>query len=197
MRLFDAPGSGLRPAAALLVVSIILAGCGGTITAPSTKQSQRGMPQEIGGVVEEKEFKELDAVLPAYPDDSRLLQFQTRRNTPYRFYIDPDSISIGSDRVIRYSAVAKSPSDATTTSYEGMRCKTSEYKVYAFGIDKGQWGKVPDVQWRQIPRFSGDFRFALYKDYFCDIEAIAGRNAKDLIYNLKGSPLNNGTDYNR
>ena len=43
----------------------------------------------------------------------------------------------------------------------------------------------------------GDFRFGLYKDYFCDIEAIAGRNERELIANLVGNPLNNVTDRNR
>jgi hypothetical protein len=44
---------------------------------------------------------------------------------------------------------------------------------------------------------TGDFRFALYKDYFCDIEAIAGRNEKELIANLAGNPLDNMTHKNR
>jgi hypothetical protein len=78
-----------------------------------------------------------------------------------------------------------------------MRCKTSEYKVYAFGIRNGEWTNSHDPQWRAIPKLSGDFRFALYKDYFCDLAAIAGRDEKDLIANLAGNPLNNVTDKNR
>jgi hypothetical protein len=154
------------------------------------------MPGDIGGVIEEKEFKEIQQDLPPYPQDSALLEFLPRRNSQNHFYVDRDSISIGADRVIRYSAVVKSPSGAQTISYEGLRCKTSEYKVYAYGVTSGEWTKR-EAQWRPVPRMSGDFRFALYKDYFCDSEAIAGRNENELIAKLAGNPLNNVTDRNR
>ena len=196
MRLSDGPGTAFALIAALALLAVALAGCGGS-TAPNIKGSQRGMTEDIGGVIEEKKFKEIEVELPPYPPDSSLLEFLPRQNSANHFYIDRNSVSIGADRVIRYSAVIKSPSGAINTSYEGLRCKTSEYKVYAFGVKDGEWAKVPDVQWRKVARMSGDFRFALYKDYFCDIEAIAGRNEKDLIANLAGNPLNNASLRNR
>ena len=196
MKLPDAPGPELRLIVAAVVLALALGGCAGS-SAPKTKSAQRGATQDIGGVPEEKEFKEIEAALPSYPEDSALLEFQPRRNSENHFYVDRSSISIGADRVIRYSVVVKSPYGALTIGYEGLRCKTSEYKVYAFGVISGEWTKSRDSQWRKIPRSSGDFRFALYKDYFCDIEAIAGRSEKDLVANLAGNPLNNVTDKNR
>ena len=186
----------MRLILALVVLAVALGGCGGS-TAPKTKSAQRGATEDIGGVSEEKEFKEIEAAFPPYPQDSTLLEFQPRRDSENHFYVDRNSISIGADRVIRYSVVVKSPYGARTISYEGLRCKTSEYKVYAFGVVSGEWTKSPDRQWRKIPRMDGDFRFGLYKDYFCDIEAIAGRNERELIANLVGNPLNNVTDRNR
>jgi hypothetical protein len=196
MKLSDATGSALPLMVALVALSVALSGCGGS-SSSRTQSSQRGMTEDIGGVPEEKGFKEIEVALPSYPQDSGLLEFLPRRNSANRFYIDRNSISIGADRVVRYSTVIKSVSGALNTSYEGLRCKTSEYKVYAFGVENGTWAKVPDVQWRKIPRMSGDFRFALYKDYFCDLAAIAGRNERDLIANLTGNPLNNVSDKNR
>lgn len=196
MRAHRVPGSAARLIVAVAVVAVALGACGGS-TAPRVKAPQRGMQEDIGGVLEEKGFKEIEVVLPPYPDESGLLEFQLRRNSANRFYVDRNSISIGPDRVVRFSAVIKSASGALNTSYEGMRCKNSEYKVYAYGIKNGEWTKARDSQWRRIERSSADFRFTLYKDYFCDIEAIAGRNEKDLIANLKGNPLNNVTDKNR
>ena len=196
MTAYHAPGSAARLIVAVAVIVVALGACGGS-SAPRTKAPQRGMAEDIGGVPEEKEFKEIEVAMPPFPDESRLLEFQLRRNSANRFYVDRDSISVGSDRVVRFSAVIKSASGALNTSYEGMRCKTSEYKVYAYGIKNGEWTKARDSQWRRIERSSVDFRFTLYKDYFCDIEAIAGRNEKDLIANLKGNPLNNITDKNR
>jgi len=175
--------------------AIVLVLCGCASSAPSIKTSQRGMPGGIGGGSQNKASEKIQAsVLPPYPQDSALLEFLPRRKSAFHFYVDRNSLSIGADRVVRYSVVAKSPSGATTTSYEGMRCKTSEYKVYALGTDAGQWAKPREMAWHAIPRMTADFRFALYKDYFCDVEAIAGRNEKDLITNLKGNPLDNATD---
>jgi len=179
-------------------LSFAIAGCGSG-THSNVKSSQRGMPADIGGVgvVEEKGFKEVEVEFPAYPREADLIKFQLRRNSSFLYYVDSKSISIGPDRVVRYSAVIKSSSGALNTSYEGLRCKTSEFKVYAYGVRGGEWTKANDSQWRQIDRSSIDFRFTLYKDYFCDIEAIAGRNEKDLIANLKGDRFNNVTDKGR
>lgn len=196
MTLSEFSASGRPLLVMAVVLAVVLPGCGAS-TAPSLKKPQRGMTQDIGGVIEEKAFREAESELPVYPREAGLLEFLPRRNSAFHSYIDGQSLSIGEDKVVRYSMLIKSPSGAVNASYEGLRCKTSEYKVYAFGTEGSQWAKVPDPQWRDIPRLTGDFRFALYKDYFCDVEAIAGRNAEDLIANLKGNPLNNVTDKNR
>ena len=193
MRAYYDSGSAARILVAIAVVGLALAACGGS-SAPKVKAPQRGMQADIGGVPEDKEFKEIEVALPPYPVESGLLEFQLRRNSENRFYVDRNSISIGPDRVVRFSAVIKSPSGVLNTSHEGMRCKTSEYKVYAYGAENGEWMKARDSQWRWIERSSANFRFTLYKDYFCDLEAIAGRNEKDLIANLKGNPLDNFTN---
>jgi hypothetical protein len=192
MKLSHAPGTA-RLIVALVAFAVVLDGCGGS-SAPRTQSPQRGMTEDIGGVVEQKEFKEIEVALPAYPEDSALLEFKLRRNSANRYYVDRNSISIGPDRVVRYSAIVKSPSGALNTSYEGMRCKTSTYKVYAYGINNGEWTNAHDSQWHRIQRSSADFHFTLYKDYFCDLAAIAGRNEDDLVANLRGNPLNNVTD---
>ena len=196
MTAYHAIGSSARLIAAVAVVVVVLGACGGS-SAPRTKAPQRGMAEDIGGVPQEKEFKEIEVAMPPFPEESRLLEFRLRRNSANRFYVDRDSISVGPDRVVRFSAVIKSASGALNTSYEGIRCKTSEYKIYAYGVKNGEWSNARDSRWRQVERSSVDYHFTLYKDYFCDIEAIAGRNEKDLITNLKGNPLNNITDKNR
>jgi hypothetical protein len=187
------------PACRLILTAALaatLGACAGS-TAPSVKPSQRGMPQDIGGVREEEKFREVEVTLPAYPQDSGLVEFQPRRNSRNTYYIDRNSLSIGPDRVVRFSAVVKSPSGARNTSYEGMRCKTSEYRIYALGIKGAEWAETRDSQWREIAREDGNFRFTLFKDYFCASEAIAGRSEQDLLANLKGNLLGNAGDRNR
>src|SRR5689334_13002041 len=112
-----------------VVLVFALAGCAGS-TAPSGKSSQRGMTKDIDGGREENERKVVESESTAYPSDSGLLKFYPRQKYQNRFYVDRNTLSIGPDRVIRYSLVVKSPSVALTVSYEGLRCKTSEYKLY-------------------------------------------------------------------
>ncbi len=181
--------------AAAIMATAFLAGCAGSI-APEVRGPERGGKRHIGSGLEEKEFKEIEVELPSYPQETGLLEFKLRRNSDNRFYIDRESVAIGADRVVRYSAVIVSPSGVRNVSYEAIRCKTGETKVYAYGTDSGDWVPARSSQWRGIERSSVDIRFNLFKDYFCHSEAIAGRNAQDLIANLKGSPFNSTAGHN-
>jgi hypothetical protein len=181
---------------AAVALTIVLGACGPS-TPPNIKGQTRGSPTDIGGVLEEEKFKEVEPVLPPMPQESNLIEFKTRRNSSNRYYIDRESVSLESDRVVRYTAVIKSAGGAVNTSYEGMHCKSSEFKVFAFGTDAGVWAATRDPHWEAIRRLTPDYRFALFKDYFCDSVAVNGRNAKDLIRVLVGNPLNNITDKDR
>jgi hypothetical protein len=153
--------------------------------------AQRGNPEDIGGIPEEKEFREIEIVLPAYPRDEDLVEFRPRGGSRNRFHIDSRSVSIGEDRVVRYTAVIRSPSGATNVSYEGLRCQTGEYKVYAFGAEGKKWSPARAPKWRPVGPLAANFRHGLYKDYLCYSESIAGRNARDLVANLKGDTFHN------
>ena len=152
---------------------------------------QRGNPENIGGVPEEKPFKEDALNLPGFPDDAALIEIRPRGHSKNRFYIDRNSVSLGADWVVRYTAVIKSPSGAANVSYEGMRCKTSEYKVYAYGTRDRTWVNAREPKWHDVDGTTANLRYSLRVDYLCDIEAVGGRNAKVLIVRLEGDRLNN------
>lgn len=158
---------------------------------PSNLMAQRGTTEDIGGVPEEKKFTEDELKLPSYPSEAALIEFRPRGSSKNRFYVDGNSVSLGADRVIRYTAVVKSPSGVANVSYEGLRCKTAEYNVYAYGTKNGGWTNAREPKWQDVGISTSNFRFSLYKDYLCDVEAVAGRNEKDLVSKLKGDPLNN------
>lgn len=179
--------SGSSPLAT--VAAVLLLGLGSYQTGETA--GQRGMPEDIGGVPGEKVFKEDALDLPAYPDDAALIEFRPRGHSKNRFHIDRNSVSLGADRVVRYTAVIKSPSGVANVSYEGLRCKTSEYKVYAYGTRNGNWTNAREPKWQGFDGTTANFRYSLWVDYLCDSEAVGGRNAKDLIARLEGDPLNN------
>ena len=67
-----------------------------------------------------------------------------------RFGVDPASITIGDDRVVRYVVVATSTSGVVNGIYEGLRCDNGEVKVYARHNPAGGWSVVKEPKWRPV-----------------------------------------------
>jgi CNP1-like family len=137
---------------------------------------------------EQKKFSEVATEIPAYPEDSVLLEFRPHGISKNRFFVDPGSVSIGSDRVVRYTVVVKSSSGVANTSFEAMRCETAEYKVFALGTRDRTWSVLPNPAWREIDTTKGGIRFRLFDEYFCDGKSLAGRTQTDLLRNLQDLP---------
>ena len=111
-------------------------------------------------------FKESDVKLPAFPGDEGLIQFHVSGASSFRFYIDPASVLPGPDGVVRYTLVARSPEGVSNVSYEGIRCATSSWKMYALGND-GRWS-ARESEWRDIkPRSVQRWHLELRHRYFC------------------------------
>src|SRR5207247_2560510 len=74
------------------------------------------------------------AVPPPSLDKARLVEVKSTlaADTDFRFFIDPESVSVGEDRIVRYVLVARSPSGSESVTFEGIRC-LGEYRVYAVG----------------------------------------------------------------
>ncbi|HXD41834.1 MAG TPA: CNP1-like family protein [Ramlibacter sp.] len=67
-----------------------------------------------------------------------------------RFGVDPASVSLGSDRIVRYVVVAVSATGAVNALYEGLRCDTAEFKVYARASAASGWALAKDPPWRTL-----------------------------------------------
>lgn len=115
---------------------------------------------------ERREWKEGEVSLPAYPRAGGLIEFFVSGATSFRFFIDPASLSLGSDGVVRYTLIARSPSGVANVSYEGIRCATGSYNVFALGND-GRWA-ARQSEWREIePRSVQRWHNELRGRYFC------------------------------
>jgi hypothetical protein len=126
----------------------------------------------------EKAWKEIEVQLPAPPRDENLIGFDVGPTARLSYAIDAKSLSIGSDEVVRYTLVAKSPGGATTVSYEGIRCKSKERKLYAFGHADGSWGRSRRDGWEPLTSDKvSPQQNALASDYFCRDSSIAGNVA--------------------
>jgi len=95
------------------------------------------------------DWKEVDAPKPPVPDVRRLLPIDMqRRSVSLAFGIDPASLNVGTDGVVRYVAVAHGEG-VVNAMYEGLRCGTAEVRTYARYND-GRWSPVQDGEWKSV-----------------------------------------------
>ena len=86
---------------------------------------------------------------PAY-SVNRLIEIEMPRSASVRMGIDPDTITINHQTgIVRYVVVARGPS-ATNASYEGIRCATGEYRVYARQTQGNAWTPSDEGGWKSM-----------------------------------------------
>ena len=102
---------------------------------------------------------------PALPlDRARLVEVELEAPSPFRFFVDPRSLSV-EERVVRYVMVAVSPSGAQNITYEGLRCP-NEWRIYAVGQPGGGWGGRRSA-WQSLTSDARLGQYALARSYFC------------------------------
>lgn len=120
------------------------------------------------GDFEEKPWAEVEHQLPPSPNPANLIQIDVGALTSNQFFVDEQSVSFGSDDVVRYTLVVTTSGGAKNVSYEGMRCATTERRLYAFGRSDGSWSKAKNNAWVRIQENNLNRQHAaLFRDYFC------------------------------
>lgn len=137
---------------------------------------------------EKKDWKELEAALPAYPKSEDLLPFRGAGESPHQFLIDSRTLEIGADGVVRYTLVIKTAGGATNVSREGIRCDERQLKTYAIGQKDSTWRAARDPQWRYIEyRRVNNYPGVLYIDYLCD-GSDPVKSVKEIVQRLRYPP---------
>jgi hypothetical protein len=106
------------------------------------------------------EWQEADAPPPPPLRTTGLIPIDVA-GTSLHFGVDPASITVGKDRVVRYVVVATSNSGAVNGIYEGLKCDGGEVKVYArYNPDSG-WVPSTDIEWQSVRDGSAARRHSL------------------------------------
>lgn len=117
---------------------------------------------------DEPQWQEGEAVLPDFPREENLVEFYVGAMAANRFFVDTKSISVGDDGVIRYGLVVRTTGGSRNVTFEGIRCATMEYRLYATGRADGTWAKARLSEWRLIENKPiNRHHAALNRDYFC------------------------------
>lgn len=107
-------------------------------------------------VPQDPDWREVEAPpAPAFSVDGLIALDAPRSGL--RYGVAPASVTIGSDGIVRYVVVATGASGAVNAMYEGIRCNTGEYKVYARHNPGSGWVIARNPQWlpmqsAQMPR---------------------------------------------
>jgi len=90
-------------------------------------------------VIPSNEFEEADTPAPPPLKLQGLVPIDMGAGTDLRWGVDPASIRIGPDRVVRYVVVGQGQGGAVNGYYEGLRCDTAQVRVYARHARDGDW----------------------------------------------------------
>jgi hypothetical protein len=103
---------------------------------------------------------------PAFSQD-HLIQIDMPRYMSLKFGVDPATIKITGDGVVRYVVVAANREEGGFNAfYEGLRCATDEYKSYARFIN-GAWESTRDPEWKHFSERTSRYTLALAAQGLC------------------------------
>lgn len=126
-------------------------------------------------------------VFPPPPESEAFEPFYVSAVTNNDFFLDRRSISIGEDGITRYTLVVRSSRGARTASFEGIRCETAEWRMYATAARNGTWVPVRSSKWRRIEESGlNRSRAALAKEYLCDT-GVQLQSVSEILDKLRSS----------
>lgn len=133
------------------------------------------------------DWQEAEAPPPPAWHKEGLIPIEMPIRTSLNFGVDPSTLTIGPDWVVRYVMVAYNPTGSVNAMYEGLRCDTGEVKTYARSSEPGHWNKVATPVWRELDVTQSATRhaLALARQGACQGHFPGGRTPAELIYRLK------------
>ena len=133
------------------------------------------------------DWSEVEAPAPPQLRTDRLVRIDRPEST-LRFGVDPASVSVGADRIVRYVVVAASSAGAVNASYEGIRCSTGEVRVDARHQPERGWFQVKDSRWQSLfdPRLSRR-SLAIARNGAC-VGGAPNQGGAQVVRDLGGSP---------
>lgn len=174
----------------------LVSGCGKLDIKPQDpSRLQRGLPakaadfEEGRGITDDPLLPENDYVnLPETSQAAEWLTFTVKQVGRHEYAVDPNSVSLGGDGIVRFSLLIRTTGGVDNISFEGIRCATGEWKMYATGREGGGWARTPGPAWRPISEVGlNAVRYTLYKDYVCDRDGVPFRTAQAVVVRIRES----------
>ena len=121
---------------------------------------------------------------PAF-DVDRALPIEMPAYSAIEFLLDPQTITLGADGIVRYVVVGRSRATPGTVNafYEGMRCSGASIKTYATHTG-GAWNMVERPEWRPFYEMRSKYGVELARQALCRGDA-PRESVRDMVEHLK------------
>lgn len=135
---------------------------------------------------DDPDWKESEAPAPPAFSTNKLLPLAMPLYVSVTFGIDPATLAISPDGIVRYVVVTRNSSGSVNAMYEGIRCATGEVKTYARANDAGVWSTVATPVWRELTdNLPSKHAWVFARQAACDGRAATASNTADIIKALK------------
>jgi hypothetical protein len=144
----------------------------------------------LGASAEDDKLDWKESETPAAPtfNKDRLLPIDMPRYVTLQLGVDPATLVITPDGIVRYVVVASNASGSINAMYEGIRCATGEVKTYARFTSNGKWSTVQDPQWRRMnDNLPSRHALALAEQGVCESQSIAASSVTAIVNALKNT----------
>lgn len=113
------------------------------------------------------DWKESEVPPPPAFNADKLVAIDMPRYMTLKFGVDPATITLTKDGVVRYVVVAAHKEGGGFNAfYEGLRCATAEYKSYA-RFNNGSWDLTPAPEWKRLGDRNSSYTKALAAQALC------------------------------
>lgn len=135
---------------------------------------------------QDPDWKESDAPPPPTFSQVALIPLNMPSYVSMKFGIDPKTLSITEDGIVRYVVVASNESGSVTAMYEGIRCNTAQMKTYARFNSSGEWEPIKEPKWSDLGgQQRSNHAMVIARQGLCDGAARTGQSAADIENALK------------
>ena len=132
------------------------------------------------------DWKELDLPPPPSFNKDGLVALEMPPYVSLKFGVDPASLTVSADGIVRYVIVATSSTGAVNALYEGLRCGHGEFKTYARWSATGKWTMAKDPQWRALnDNNTSHHALAFARQGACDGRGTAAASAAEILRKMK------------
>jgi hypothetical protein len=105
---------------------------------------------QSGNGLDNPDWEEEQAPPPPSFSKGNLIPLDMPHHVSVRVGVDPETIAVGGDGVVRYVIVMTNTTGSTSAVYEGIRCVSDEVKTYARLGSSGQWSTLLSPAWKAL-----------------------------------------------